>query len=210
MAHKVRCGLVAAATAVACFVGSSAAMAAVSLNGGPISMTATARNPVLIESSGSPTTVNCLASQIRGTVQSNGTGTIPRGNAAFVNCTLGLSGLTFTHSGDWTISTDFLLDVNGRIIGVAATLTLPSGSAQLSAGGCTFELIGTAVSLQTLTATTPPALVSISTLPFASSTLGLTVGNSRGCGGSGIADGDLARFNAGYTLSSTLTGTLVP
>lgn len=174
-------------------------------------MIATARNPVLFESTGSTAVVNCVGSQIRGTVQSNGTGTIPRGNASFASCSIvGLGTVMFTHLADWTISTSFLLDGSGRIVGVEATLSLPAGSAQLSAGGCTFQLTGTVVSLQSLTATTPPALVSINALPFTSTVLGLTVTNASGCGGSGIANGDLARVNATYTLSSTLTGTLVP
>lgn len=209
MTRKVRCGLVAAASAVAFFVACSSATAAVSLNGGPITLTATARSPVLTESTGSAITINCVGSQIRGTVLSDGTGTITAGNATFATCVIAGGGsVTFSHLGDWRIATAFLLS-SGRIVGVAATLTLPSGSAQLSSGGCTFELAGTAVSLQNLTATAPPSLVSISALPFTSTTLGLRVENANNCG-SDIVNGDLARFNAAYTLSSVLTGTLVP
>jgi hypothetical protein len=211
MTRKMRCGVLAAASAVAFFVVCSSAMAAVALNGGPITLTATARSPVLTESTGTAITINCVGSTIRGNVLTDGRGTIAAGDATFANCVIAGSGsVTFHHLGDWDITTEFLLDPRtGEIIGVAATLTLPSGSARLSSGSCSFELVGTSISLQGLVPTEPPELVSISTLPFASTTLGLRVENASNCGAD-IADGDLARFNAVYTLSSTLTGTLVP
>lgn len=214
MTRKMRRGgLVSAVLALALTAAAPAANAAVQFNGGPIAVTATARNPILIESTGSGTTVNCTASTIRGTVQSNGTGTIARGDAMFGSCSIALLGtMTFTQLGDWSISANFVL-TGSDITSAEATLSLPSGSgARLSSTGCTFDLSGTSISSQAVTTTTPPALVTVRTLPFSSLTLGLTVSNATGasCASSGIANNDQARISASYGLSTALVGTLVP
>lgn len=187
--------------------------ASLRINGAPLTVTGTAGTTSLIAAAGP--TVTCTQSRVSDAVNADGTSTIAVGNATFgPTCRESILGssVTVTQTAAWTNRITALLNGSGQITGIQVDFVLPARGVRLDATGCSFYVQGTqSVLIPVSTPVTPPALVSVSSLPFGSATLGLTIRSPSGilCGAIGISDGLASRFAGTYALSPTVSGTLL-
>ena len=190
------------------------ASAALVVNGAPLTVTGTAGTTRWI-SAGSGVTATCTRSVINDTVNADGTSTIALGSATFgPTCRESLLGASWviTQMAALRNLITALLNGSGQIVGLRFDFIVPTRGIRVDAFGCSFYLSGTQSVLIPTAATTPPALVSVSSLPFGDAALNLVIGSSSGilCGAIGISDGAAARFEGTYSLSLAVSGTLVP
>lgn len=141
---------------------------------------------------------------------------IPTRSATIGGCTLNGNAVTATQTSAWSGTVAALLS-GGQITGVLDRVDIGTNGARVTGGAviqCTFDLSGTASSLTTVTPTTPPALFSLTSATFnnaALNALGLTLSGvtGAGCPATGITNGARASFLASFSLSPSITGTLI-
>ncbi len=208
MSRMFRNACIAVAGLVMLLMGTSSALATQSIN--PTTVSATSSNSqLLILTQGSLTTTVCTSFRLGTvTVASTGAVTIPAGTVTFAGCRLNGNTANITQAAAWSGQITALLS-GSSITGALLRITIPSNGIRVAATGCsTLALGGSASALTTVTARTPPALVSVTSLTFTNAGLDtLAVVATTGC--AIVPVGSTGGFTGTFPFSGPVTGTLI-